>query len=178
MVANPPLPPFQAVLDAHAEAVLRFLRGAVGPVDADDCFQDTFIAALRAYPRLRHGRELRAWLLTIARRKALDHYRASARRPRPVAELPEPEAGAGAPLSSSGGGGRANGAAEAGALWAVVAELPEGQRAALALRYAGGLRYREVAEALGCSEDAARRRVHDGLKTLRRRSSEIEELVR
>ncbi len=168
MAVREPLPPFQLLLDDHAAVVLRFLRGTVGPSDADDCFQETFIAALRAYPRLEHGRELRAWLLTIARRKALDHFRSSARRPRPFAEVPEQADSAATP----------NGALDEGALWAVVAELPEGQRAAVALRYAGGLRYREVGEALGCSEDAARRRVHDGLRALRRRSSEIEELVR
>ncbi len=156
------------MLDEHAATVNRFLRGTVGPNDADDCFQETFISALRAYPRLEHGRELRAWLLTIARRKALDSHRARARRPRPLAELPE-RAATGAEL---------NGGADRDALWGVVAELPEGQRAAVALRYAGGLRYREVGEALGCIEDAARRRVHDGLRALRRRSAEIEELVR
>jgi RNA polymerase sigma factor (sigma-70 family) len=166
MVAREPLPPFQVLLDTHAAVVLRVLRGMVGPADADDCFQDTFIAALRAYPRLEHGRELRAWLLTIARRKAVDHHRASARRPVPLAEPPDP----GAELEI-------NGAADAGALWTLVAALPEGQRAAIALRYAGGLRYREIAEALGCSEDAARRRVHDGLRALRRRGPEIEELI-
>jgi RNA polymerase sigma factor (sigma-70 family) len=167
MVARHTLPPFQTLLDAHAEVVLRFLRGLVGPVEADDCFQDTFLAAMRAYPRLEHDRELRAWILTIARRKALDHHRATARRPRPVAEPPEP---AEEP--------KLNGRVEAGALWAVVAQLPEGQRAAIALRYVGGLRYREIALALGCSEPAARRRVHDGLKALRRRGPEIEELIR
>ena len=167
MVASEPVPPFQVLLDSHAEVVLRVLRGLVGPSDADDCFQETFIAALRAYPRLEHGGELRAWLLTIARRKAVDHHRSRARRPVPLAEPPEqatePDL---------------NGAAEAGALWSLVAALPEGQRAAIALRYAGGLRYREIAEALGCSEDAARRRVHDGLRALRRRGPEIEELIR
>jgi RNA polymerase sigma factor (sigma-70 family) len=165
--ATEPLPPFQSLLDAHAEVVLRVLRGLVGPTDADDCFQDTFVAALRAYPRLEHGRELRAWLLTIARRKALDHHRARGRRPVPVAALPEPAAEA-----------DLNGTRGAGALWTLVAALPEGQRAAIALRYAGGLRYREIAGALGCSEEAARRRVHDGLRALRRRGPEIEELIR
>jgi RNA polymerase sigma factor (sigma-70 family) len=167
MAAREPLPPFQAFLDEHADVVLRVLRGTVGPTDADDCFQDTFIAALRAYPRLRHGRELRAWILTIARRKALDHHRARSRRPVPVAELPEPAVEP-----------DMNGVAEAGALWSIVGALPEGQRAAVALRYGGNLRYSEIAEALGCSEDAARRRVHDGLKALRRRGPEIEELYR
>jgi RNA polymerase sigma factor (sigma-70 family) len=167
MAARETLPPFQTLLDAHAEVVLRVLRGLVGPTDADDCFQETFIAALRAYPRLEHGRELRAWLLAIARRKALDHHRARARRAIPLAEPPERAADP-----------DLNGAAEAEALWELVAGLPEGQRAAIALRYAGGLRYREIADALGCSEDAARRRVHDGLRSLRRRGPEIEELYR
>ena len=80
-------PPFQRLLDDHADTVLRFLAGSVGPVDADDCFQETVIAALRAYPRLRHADNLRGWLLTIAHRKALDHHRARARRAVPVEDL-------------------------------------------------------------------------------------------
>ena len=170
MVANPPLPPFQALLDAHADSVLGFLRGTVGPADAEDCFQETFLAALRAYPRLEHGSELRAWLMTIARNKAHDHHRAKARWPRPVADPPEPRA--------VNGNGEMDEAAEASELWRVVSSLPEGQRAAVSLRYAGGLRYREIATALGCSQEAARRRVADGLATLRLRSRELEELVR
>lgn len=170
MPRRAPLPPFQELLDAHAESVLGFLRGVVGPTDADDCFQETFMAALRAYPRLEHGAELRAWLMTIARNKARDHHRAAARRPSPVAEPPEPR-------RPNGRGAPEEGVAAA-ELWTVVAALPEGQRSAVALRYAGGLRYREIGAALGCSEEAARRRVSDGLRSLRMRSRELEELVR
>jgi RNA polymerase sigma factor (sigma-70 family) len=164
------LPPFQELLDAHAASVLGFLRATVGPSDADDCFQETFIAALRAYPDLRHRRELRGWLMTIARRKAIDHHRAVSRRPLPLAEPPEPRSNGHRPQAG------VDEAAQATALWRVVSALPEGQRAALALRYAGGLRYREIGTALGCSEEAARRRVHDGLGALRLRSRELEEL--
>ena len=49
-----------------------------------------------------------------------------------------------------------------------MAELSEAQRAAVALRFAADLAYREIGEALGCSEEAARRRVADGLRELRR----------
>ena len=49
------LPPFQVLLDRHGAAVHRFLVASVGPVDADDCYQEACIAALRAYPRLRHA---------------------------------------------------------------------------------------------------------------------------
>ena len=42
-------------------------------------------------------------------------------------------------------------------IWAAVAELPPGQRAAVVLRFAVDLRYRDVGEALGTSEEGARR---------------------
>ena len=83
------LPPFQTLLDAHAGDVHRFLVATVGRPDADDCYQETWLAALRAYPRLRDARNLRGWLFTIANRKAIDHIRARKRTPLPVgAELP------------------------------------------------------------------------------------------
>lgn len=146
------LPPFQTLLDDHADEVLGMLRGAVGRGDAEDCFQDTFLAALRAYPGLKDARNLRGWLLTIAHRKAIDHHRARGRRPVPVAEVaeeavsdPEPDDG----------------------LWEAVATLPPKQRAAVTLRYGADLPHAEIAAALGCSPEAARRSLHEGLKKLR-----------
>src|ERR671929_2115446 len=92
-----PLPPFQLALEEHRESLARFLAATVGPQEADDCLQETLIAALRAYPRLRAGSNVRAWLFTIARNKALDEHRARVRRPVPVAEAPERGGGSGAP---------------------------------------------------------------------------------
>lgn len=150
------LPPFQALLDEHGLAVQRFLLAAAGPGDADDCFQETWIAALRAYPELRSADNLRAWLLTIAQRKAVDAHRARSRRAVPVAEPPEPPQ---AELSEP--------ALDGEPAWERVRELPEKQRMAVFLRSVAELSYAEVAQALGCSQDAARRNVHEGLKRLR-----------
>jgi RNA polymerase sigma factor (sigma-70 family) len=158
--ATPGLPPFQRFLDQHAEAVLSFLRAMVGPNDADDCFQETFIAALRAYPRM-DGRYPRAWVMTIARRKAIDHHRSRARRPEPRGELPD------VPTEDRSDERNAE-------VWTAVAELSPAQRAAVALRYAADLPYREIAAALEITEEAARRRVADGLKQLRKRIDEQE----
>ena len=83
------LPPFQTLIDEHAAAVLAVLRGAVGREGAEDAFQETFLAALRAYPGLRDARNLRGWLVTIAHRKAIDHHRARGRAPVPVADVRE-----------------------------------------------------------------------------------------
>jgi RNA polymerase sigma factor (sigma-70 family) len=156
-------PPFQQFLDAHGRAVLVFLRAMVGHHDAEDCFQETFIAALRAYDRM-DGAHPRAWVMTIARRKAIDSHRARRRRPEPRDQLPEVAAPA-----TGGGVGHLD-----GEIWSAVASLSEGQRAAVALRFAGDLAYREIAVALECSEDAARRRVSDGLRELRRTIDEEE----
>lgn len=151
------LPPFQRFLDTHAADVHRFLVAAVGRHDADDCFQETFMSALRAYPRLRPDSDLRAWVLTIAHRKALDHHRARARRAFPAGDaLPEPVA----PAERSAADHDAD-------LWARVHDLPPKQRAAVLLRFAGDLTHREIAAVLDCSEDAARRSAHEGLKRLR-----------
>jgi RNA polymerase sigma factor (sigma-70 family) len=146
------LPPFQRLLDTHAGDVLGFLIAAVGPQEAEDCFQETFLAALRAYPRLEDERNLRGWLLTIAHRKAIDHHRSRGRRPAPVGEAPEIAVEDRAPSTG---------------IWAAVAGLPGKQRTAVALRFACDLPHRDIAAAIGCSEDAARRSVHEGVKRLR-----------
>ena len=65
-------PPFQRFLDCHRDAVWSFLVASVGRADAEDCFQETFLSALRAYPSLKDASNLRGWALTIANRKALD----------------------------------------------------------------------------------------------------------
>ena len=149
-----PLPPFQATLDAHHDAVARFLVATVGAEEAEDCLQETLLAALRAYPRLRAGSNLRAWLLTIARNKALDAHRARRRLPVPVGHA-EP----------GGASELVDGADEE--LWAAVQELPPKQRAAVVLRFVNDLPHRDIAAVLGCSEAAARRSLHEGLGKLR-----------
>src|SRR6202030_1211489 len=85
------LPPFDDVVAAHGTDVWRFAVSQVGAARADDLFQETMLAALSAYPTLRDPRSMRAWLLRIAARKAIDMFRASAGDPVPVEE---PDAGA------------------------------------------------------------------------------------
>ena len=152
------LPPFQALLDAHGHDVHRFLAASVGVVDADDCYQETWLAALRSYPRLKDASNLRGWILTIAHRKAIDHLRARARRavPSSGAEALAEAAAAPAPASPDD------------ELWAEVAELPDKQRTAVALRFMADAPYAEIAAVMSTSEEAARRNVHEGLKRLRK----------
>lgn len=149
------LPPFETLVDAHARELHRFLVALVGPTDADDCLQETFMSALRTYPRLRHGDNLRAWLYTIAQRKATDLVRRRARRPTQALDGVEPADPSGSEPADDG-------------VWRSVASLPPKQRTAIVQRYALDLAYAEIGARMGTSEEAARQNVRAGLQRLRR----------
>ena len=151
------LPPFQTLLDSHGRDVHRFLIANVGPVDADDCWQETWLSALRAYPSLQDAANLRAWVFTIAHRKAIDHVRARGRRAVPIAEAAE--------LASAD---TTTTALPDDELWSSVARLPDKQRIAVTLRFLIDSSYEEIAEVMGTSVQAARRNVHEALKRLRK----------
>ena len=145
------IPPFETFYEAHRDEVFRFLGRRLGREHAEDAFQETFLRALRAYPRLEHGKHLRAWVFTIASRIVVDEVR----RARPTEELPEltseeallPAFEDLAPLTD---------------------ELPPKERAAVVLRYGYDLGYDEIGAALGSSEAAARQAASAGVRRLRK----------
>jgi RNA polymerase sigma factor (sigma-70 family) len=151
------LPPFQEVVDRHGRDVLRVCIAVAGPAGADDCYQETMLAALAAYPRLRDPSVVRSWLLTIASRKAIDGFRAAARA---------------VPVADPDLGGREDAPPPDAALWARVRALPDKQRLAVAYRFVLDLPYRDIGAAMETTEEAARRSVHEGLKRLREDSTD------
>jgi RNA polymerase sigma factor (sigma-70 family) len=157
------LPPFQELLDEHKSDVLGYLVANVGPHDAEDVFQETFIAALRAYESLEHTNNLRSWLFTIAHNKAIDHHRARGRRAVPAGDAEEV---AGSVPSANSRPEEIVGARDPG-LWHAVSALPPKQRSAVVLRYATDMSYSSIARAMDSTEAAARRNVHEGLQKLR-----------
>lgn len=153
--------PFEAVVADHGPVVLRVVRALLGPVDADDAWSETFLAALQAYPRLRPESDVRAWLVTIAHRKAVDRLRASNRAPVATGDV-------GASTVGVQGGFDEAVVGRDPALWAALAALPFKQRAAVAYHHVAGLPYAEVGALIGSTEVAARRSASDGLAALRR----------
>ncbi|WP_344513641.1 sigma-70 family RNA polymerase sigma factor [Dactylosporangium maewongense] len=148
--------PFESVVAQHSVTVLRVCRALLGVQDADDAWSETFLAALRAYPDLPETANVEAWLVTIARRKAIDVQRAAKRDPLPVETLPEAPASIGIPGTDDT------------ELWELVGRLPDKQRQAITFRYLVGMPHAEIAAILGGTVDAARRAAADGLKTLRK----------
>ena len=152
MSAVASVPPFESFYVEHRELVLGFLRRRLGSDAADDAFQETFLRALRAYGRLEHGEHLRAWVLTIAARIAID----DGRRSRAAAgELPEIAIEDGRPPHAQ--------------IEHLAGELPATERAAVVLRYAYDLAYDDIALALDSTPEAARQAASSGVRRLRTR---------
>jgi RNA polymerase sigma factor (sigma-70 family) len=145
---------FQTFFADNRDAVWRLLVATVGPQDADDCFQETWLAALRGWPPA-HDTNLRGWLFAIARSRAVDEHRSRGRRPVP-AEVAETAATATTADPEPG-------------LWADVRDLPEKQRVAVVHRFVADLDYAEIGTVMGTSPEAARRNVHEGVKRLRQK---------
>ena len=144
------IPPFERFYLEQRDVVLGFLRRRLGREAADDAFQETFLCALRGYPRLEHGEHLRAWVLTIAARLVID----SGRRARPVAaELPELPVEDGRPAYAE--------------LEHLADVLPPTERAAVVLRYGYDLAYDDIATALESTPEAARQAASSGIRRLR-----------
>lgn len=152
------LPPFERVIQQHAGVVLSVCHAQAGPQLADDVFQETMLATLRAYPELRDPQAVRGWLCSIAVRKSIDAHRAAAKRPTPVDhEVADDRATADRESDPVGD-------AE---VWAQVRALPDKQRTAVTLRYLADLTNDEIATVMSISTDAARRNVFEGLERLR-----------
>ncbi len=148
--------PFDRVVAAHGGTVLRVCRAVLGAhPDAEDAWSETFLAALSAWPELTAGSDVRAWLVTIAHRKAIDVVRARQRRAVTVAEVPDRPSTLGRP------GARDHD------LWAALATLPDGQRRAVAYHHLGGLPHDEVARLVGVTPAAARQAASTGIRRLR-----------
>jgi RNA polymerase sigma-70 factor (ECF subfamily) len=152
MMGTMTLPPFEQLYVAHRDDVHASLRRLLGRERADDAFQETFLRALRAYDRLAHADNLRAWLLAIARNVALDELR----RARPA------EGAAGDPAAPP------HEAAPHEQLAELAGGLPAKERAAVVLRYAYDLDYDTIGAALGSSGEAARQAASAGVRRLRK----------
>jgi len=149
-------PQFETLVDRHGVEIYRYLwRLLRDPESASDCLQDTYLRALRAFPRLRHREHLRAWLYTIATHRARSLQREGSRRARRHLPLGDELADQRPSVSER--------IVDREALRRVlqaVERLPARQREALILRRYQGLPYAQIAAVLGGTPAAARMNVH------------------
>ena len=159
--------PFDEIMRRHERELLRYLlRVTANREDALDLFQETWLRAYRAYPRLRPESRVRPWLYAIAVNLSRNRARDGARRARVFAahgKDPSMTDGMdGSDRRSCGNDGYAT-----VRLRELVSALPQRQREALRLRHISGLDYDEIAEIMHCSEENARANVSQAVKKLK-----------
>jgi RNA polymerase sigma-70 factor, ECF subfamily len=162
-------PPFEEIMRRHEREILRYLLRLSGDrEDAADLFQETWLRAYRAYPRLDSESGIRPWLYAIATNLCRNRARDCARRGRVVIpdkeELPAADT-----IGKDHRFDHENEGYAAVHLRELLSDLPAKQQEALHLRYFAGLTYREIAKALGCSEDSARANVSQAMRKLKTR---------
>ena len=144
---------------AQTEWIRGLARSLVGPEDAEDLVQDTWVATLPAGRPA--GADLRAWVSTIARNLARNRFRARGRRE-------ARERATARPLRAPDTTDLVDRAELLKRIVDLLLALPELQREAVSLRYVEGLRPVDIARRLGVSDSTVRTRIHEGLARLRR----------
>ena len=140
-----------AIRASQAE-VWRLAVHLVGPSDADDATQDTYVRAWRSLPRFRGDSSGRTWLLTIARRACADVVRRKVRDRRLVGRLRAESVG---PPAAPGGADPA----VAEGLAELVEMLDVDRREAFVLTQVVGCSYSEAATVCGVPVGTIRSRV-------------------
>jgi RNA polymerase sigma factor (sigma-70 family) len=150
-----------AFADCYAElgpVLRRYLHGRVPDADIDDVVQVVFVEVWRFRSRFDPGRSLEAWVLTIARRRAIDHLRSRHRDTVPLEDA----------VTMAGPDGRdiASRVEESQDMLVALARLPSRQREAIEMAYYADLTQREIAERLDVPLGTIKARTARGLRRL------------
>jgi len=156
-------PDFGGLIDLHSSELLAYLTRLLDERQAaEDCLQDVYLRAYRAYSRLPAEANRRAWLYRIATNVARTAW---GRRGREAARTAPLDDEARDPAATVEDGLERS--EQLVRLRAAVDALPHKQRAALILRRYQGLAYEAIGPILGCSPEAARANAYQALKRLR-----------
>jgi RNA polymerase sigma-70 factor, ECF subfamily len=160
--------------DLHP-AVLRYLR-VLTKEAAEDVASETWVAVATSLDNFSGGEpEFRAWLFTVARRRAIDHFRREARRPT-ISVDPESLGSISRGRTDDPGDVAITAIATRAAL-DMIAALPPEQAEAVALRAIAGLDVAQVAAIMEKRPGTVRVLAHRGLRELARRISEEQRAV-
>jgi RNA polymerase sigma-70 factor, ECF subfamily len=142
--------------------LLGYLR-VIAADGAEDVAGETWLNVVSGLTRFRGDENaFRAWIFTIARRRAIDFGRARSRRPTVPLDQDEPAERLAVPDSAD----QALEAISTQAVVALLSALPRDQAEIILLRVVAGLDAKEVAEMVGKSQGAVRVAAHRGLRKL------------
>ena len=149
------------LVERHASALARFAVSSGERNDVDELVQDTFVRAFNSLDGFRGDSSFRTWLFTIQRRLLLDRRRSEKRR-RDKDELQEDDASTEYDALDSVVADETQ-----KRLQAAVKRLSPTQREVFSLRIAEGMSYKEIADAVGTTEGAARVHYHNAMRAVK-----------
>ncbi len=160
LVKNGDADSFADIIGRYQAPIFRYLYRLTGNYDlALDLRQDTFIQAYKGIRKTDITVSFKSWLYRIATNCALQHLR----RKRRILFLPLKEED-----TEQHEEDRSGSLDEQMVVRDVLARIPAEQRVCLVLHHVEGLKYREIGEVLGISEEAVRKRVSRGSLEFRR----------
>jgi RNA polymerase sigma-70 factor (ECF subfamily) len=149
------------LVERHASALARFAVSCGMRDDIEELVQDTFVRAFNSLDGFRGDSSFRTWLFTIERRLMMDRRRAEKRKPASL-EIADDDAATAYDALDEVVAGEAESQVRA-----AVHRLTPTQREVFMLRVTEGLSYKEIAEAVGTTEGAARVHYHNVLRTMK-----------
>lgn len=156
---------FAELYQLYIQPVFRYLFSRIGSLpEAEDATAQTFLAILESLDRYHDDGHFAAWVFSIARRKAMDHFR-SQRRQMPLEQaesIPLPSDLLQQAIQSQ----------QNQALAKLIRSLPEGERELIRLRYIADLSFSEIGRLLNRSEEASKKSLY---RLLARLQSQLED---
>ncbi|HEX7952989.1 MAG TPA: RNA polymerase sigma factor [Burkholderiales bacterium] len=149
------------LVERHASALARFAASCGAREDIDELVQDTFVRAFASLDGFRGDSGFRTWLFSIERRLLIDRMRAERRRPK-SAELTDDAASTNFDALDSMVGGET-----VAKVRKAVERLTHTQREVFVMRVTEGLSYKDIADAVGTTEGAARVHYHNAMRSVK-----------
>jgi len=137
----------------YVEQVFRYLYSRVGNVhEAEDATAQTFLVAFESFDKFRQDGHFASWLFTIARNKAMDHFR----QRKNISSIDE---AADIPVDNDPLYGVIQ-SEQTAALSTLIQALPEEDRELLRLRFLATMSFPEIAHFLHRNEDAVKKSIY------------------
>ncbi len=155
---------FEDLIKNHNREIFVYLwRMLPNTEEAEDCLQDTYIKAYKAFPRLKNHDNLRAWLYKIATNTAKTRLKKNALELNRTIEDIDQFSSEDSPVFKE-----VSNRLILEEVRQAIELLPHKQKTALLLKNFQHLRYPEIALTLNISEESARANVYQALKKLRK----------
>ncbi len=155
---------FGELYKRYVEKIFRYLYSRIGNVhEAEDVTAQTFMAAFESFDRFRQDIHFASWLFTIARNKAMDHYRQQKKLPISDEnnDIPDEKDPINDVIQSE----------QTAVLAKLIKTLPQDDRELLRLRFLAEMSFPEIARLLHRKEEAVKKSIY---RLLARLKSQVE----